>query len=158
VADPRASRASVPVVGVVLLLAVTTVLAGVVAVGVVDLASEQRPPSARLTVTADAGTDRITVHHEGGDPLDVGAARLVVSVDGERLAHQPPVPFFAARGFRGGPTGAFNLAGSTTMRAGDSAGIRLASTNDPSLSAGATVTVAVYVDGHLVAETSTTAR
>jgi FlaG/FlaF family flagellin (archaellin) len=150
-------RASVPVVGVVVLLAVTTALAGAIAVGVVGLAEDSSPPAARLTVTADAADDRVRLHHRGGDPLAVADARIVVSVDGRRLTHQPPVPFFAARGFRSGPTGAFNVAGETTMRAGDSAGFRLASTNAPAIDPGTTVSVRVYVDDHLVGAATTTA-
>jgi flagellin-like protein len=150
-------RASVPVVGAVLLLAVTTVLAGAVAVGVVGLAEDSSPPATRLAVTADAGDDRVRLHHRGGDPLVVADARVVVRVDGRRLTHQPPVPFFAARGFRSGPTGAFNVAGETTMRAGDTASFRLASTNAPAIDPGATVTVRVYVDDHLVGAATATA-
>lgn len=67
-----------------------------------------------------------------------------ISVDGESLAHQPPVPFFSASGFRPGPTGPFNAAADPRWTVGETATLKLAGTNDPTIEPGATVTVRVF--------------
>lgn len=147
------SRGYAPV-AVVLLLAVTVIAAGVVAVSLPSFSGE--PPSPR-GVSAEASSDgHIVVTLVSGAPVDVQQASVRVTVDGDNLRHQPPVPFFAARGFRSGPSGPFNLAADATWRVGELAGFRVASTNDPPLRRGDTVTVRVLVDGYAVAETSTT--
>lgn len=147
------SRGYAPV-AVVLLLAVTVLAVGAVAASLPGLPGE--PPPHR-GLSAEATSDGyVAVTLVSGDPIDVQQASVRVTVGGDDLRHQPPVPFFAARGFRGGPTGPFNLAADPTWTVGELTGFRFASTNDPSLRRGDTVTVRVLVDGHLVAESSTT--
>ena len=150
------SRASAPV-GAALLVALAVVLAtgvGAAPRGAGDsLPNDGDVPAASLDLAA-AG-DRVTVTHRGGDALDVRRVRLAVRVDGEPLARQPPVPFFSASGFSPGPTGAFNSAGTTTLRGGESAAFRVAGTNDPALEPGATLTVRVVVDDTPVATLET---
>jgi hypothetical protein len=80
-----------------------------------------------------------------------------VRIDGEPLAKQPPVPFFAAAGFESGPTGPFNAATDGTWRAGQTAAIRIASTNSPQLSDGAVVTVRIYTEHYRLASVRATA-
>ena len=98
-------RAISSVVGVALALALTVVLASGAAVafafGVTLPAS---PPDARIAVTVDATANAVVLEHRGGDALHVddGDLRVVVTVDDTPLRHQPPVPFFAARGFAPG--------------------------------------------------------
>ncbi|MFA1612121.1 type IV pilin [Halobellus rubicundus] len=153
------ARASAPAVGVVLLLLVGVGLGSVVAAGAdavaagagVDLAADaggDAPGPIALSLRLDG--DAITLTHEAGAPLSVADLRLVVAVDGRELRHQPPVPFFAARGFRAGPTGPFNVAGDGVWSAGESASFRLASTNAPGLAPGRTVSVTVAVKGRTV--------
>jgi len=150
-------RAVSPVVGVVILVGLTVILS--VSLGaVVSMDPPGTVPIADIDVRADAGTDRIALRHRGGETLDVEDLRVRVRIDGDPLAEQPPVPFFAARGFRSGPTGPFNVGSETTWRAGETAAFRLASTNDPALTPGATVTVTVATDHGLVADLETTAR
>lgn len=139
IGDERAASATV---GVVLLVAVTVVSAGLVGALVSPELSEP-PPQAHLSLTA-AADGTLAVTHGGGDALDPTTLRLRVSVDGRALAHQPPVPFFAARGFAPGPTGAFNSATAAEWRAGEIASLRVAGTNAPALTPGARVTVRVY--------------
>jgi flagellin-like protein len=153
-------RAISSVVGVALALALTVVLASGAAVafafGVTLPAS---PPDARIAVTVDATANAVVLEHRGGDALHVddGDLRVVVTVDDTPLRHQPPVPFFAARGFAPGPTGPFNRGYDGAWTAGDTASFELAGTNAPLPVPGDTVTVAIYADGALVARTSTTA-
>ncbi len=151
-------RAVSPVVGTVLLVGIVVALS--VAAGAAVTATDRPapPPAASLALAADSAADRITIAHEGGEPLAVSEIELTVAVDGRPLAEQPPVPFFAARGFASGPTGAFNVAGSTTLRAGETASLRLAATNKPRIGPGATVTVTVTTDRAVIAELEATAR
>ncbi len=135
------NRATVHVVGVVMLLAVTLVLAA--AVGGAAL-SHDPPDSPDLVVlTLDVDGDRVALTHERGAPLDVRRLDVAVEVDGVPLAHQPPVPFFAATGFAPGPTGPFNRATDSRWTAGETGAFRLAGTNYPDIDAGSTVTVTV---------------
>jgi hypothetical protein len=64
------------------------------------------------------------------------------------------VPFFAARGFRAGPTGPFNAAADPGWTAGEAASLRLASTNAPGISPGDRVVVEVSVEDRRVATLS----
>jgi FlaG/FlaF family flagellin (archaellin) len=150
---PRPDRAIAPVAGV-LLLAITVVLAG----GVVTVtlgAAEPVEPAPMASLSLSATDDRITVAHRGGDALNASELGIRVSVDGEPLARQPPVPFFSAAGFHPGPTGAFNAASGDEWLPGASASFRVAGTNDPTLKPGRTVVVEVSVDGRPVAELET---
>lgn len=149
-------RATTPVLGAVLLLAITAVAAGGVAVAITASTADS-PPVAAIDATADAEQNRITLTHEGGDSLDVSELNVHVTVDGKALDSQPPVPFFAAEGFRAGPTGPFNAASPDEFGAGDTTTFRLAATNEPSLSPGVTVTVELRTDAGIVARSETTA-
>jgi flagellin-like protein len=143
------SRAVSPVLGVVLLTAVTVVAAAAVgAVVVVD--PPDPPPVATFDAEADA-TGEIRVTHRGGDAVAPDDLRVRVRVDGEPLVEQPPVPFFAARGFEGGPTGAFNSATRGEWRAGEAASLTVADTNAPRVSPGKTVELRLYVGDDRIA-------
>ncbi|WP_267641074.1 type IV pilin [Haloarchaeobius amylolyticus] len=151
------ARAVSPVVGTALLLAVTLVLASVVVVGVSETPPAESP-RASFTATADADTGRISVTHTGGESVDVDAIRVVVTVNGTELRHQPPVPFFSASGFAPGPTGPFNTATDQTWTAGESASLRVAGTNHPALAADSRVVVTVYSGELVVGRVATVAR
>lgn len=150
------TRALSPVLGVVLLVGITVAVAATVgAVATVDPGGTV--PAAHLTLSVDAESGRVALTHEGGETLDVSALSVTVAVDGEALDHQPPVPFFAAAGFESGPTGPFNVASGDDWSAGETAGFRLASTNDPQLPEGAHVEVTVATERGTVAELEATA-
>lgn len=102
-----------------------------------------------LSVSADG---QVTVTHRGGSPIDVTNVRIQVIVDGQPLTHQPPVPFFAARGFRGGPSGPFNSASSGMWRTGERASFQVADTNSPPIVEGATVLIRVFWDDSVLWE------
>ena len=149
------ARGLAPLTGVLLLLVTfglaVTVSGAVLASGHGGV-SDGVPLRASLSLTVDGDELRLT--HRGGDALDVTALRLVVTVDGDPLAHQPPVPFFSARGFHAGPTGPFNSASDPRWTAGETASVRVAGTNRPVLTTGEVVTVRVYTDDALVADAS----
>lgn len=136
---PPDRRAVAPVVGVVLLVGLVAALGAAVGISALGTAgdlpdgrgSESGPVA--LSLSVDAGVDRLTLVHRAGAPLDVRQLVVRVRVAGTPLEHQPPVPFFAARGFRAGPTGPFNLATDPRWTAGEAASLRLASTNEPGI-------------------------
>jgi len=144
------TRALSPVVGTVLLLAITVVLAGTVGLVVFEDAPAEPAPRATFSLDADATADRIVLTHEGGDALSTTDLTVRVRVDGQPLDHQPPVPFFASKGFHGGPTGPFNAATDPEWSAGEDAGFELASTNDPLLEQGSTVEVTISSEGAVI--------
>lgn len=139
------------------MVAITVVLATTLGAGVTALAASEPAPRAQLSASADAATDRLTVTHNGGDSLAVEALSIRISVEGEPLAHQPPVPFFAAEGFASGPTGPFNSATEGAWSAGQTAGLRLAGTNAPLLSPGDTVEITITREEATVAVLEATA-
>lgn len=148
-------RALSPVIGCLLLTAIT--VAGAAAVGAaVTVDSPDPVPMASFDAGADSsGAVRIT--HRGGDAIDPDTLRVHVRVDGDPLASQPPVPFFSAHGFESGPTGPFNVAYTGDWRAGETARFRIAATNAPTLYPGASVEIRLYVAGQKIAELSVTA-
>ena len=155
------ARASASAIGVVLLLLFGVVLGGVVAAGAEAVAAAAGEPE--LASDADTGPgsetvalslrldgDAVALTHEAGPPLELSETRIVVAIDGAELRYQPSVPFFAARGFRGGPTGPFNLASDGVWSVGETGSFRVAATNSPTLEPGRTVSVTVYVDSDRV--------
>lgn len=138
------SRAASPAVGVLLLTAVTLVLAASVSIAAVDLVPGTPPARpVSLSASAEAATGRLALTHEGGPTLDVRRLRVRVSVDGTRLRHQPPVPFAGAAGFRGAPSGPFNRAADPRWEVGEVAALTLAGTNEPAMAPGALVRVEI---------------
>lgn len=150
------SRGVSPAVGVVLLTALTVVLAASVAAATLAVAPATDASNGPTVLSATATTDgRLTLRHRGGAPLVAADLRVRVTVDGVALRHQPPVPFVGARGFRGAPTGPFNRAGDGVWTAGERAGVVVAGTNHPTLTRGSTVEVMVFENGRQVAVVET---
>lgn len=154
---PGTGRAIAPLVGALALLAITVVLATVVAVGLGYLDVAESPPVASLDLTVDAGDGTVEIEHVAGDTLDVDELTVTVIVEGESLAYQPPVPFFATNGFVSGPTGPFNEAADPKWTAGETASFRIATTNSPTMGSGDEVVVTVATDAGTVARLETTA-
>ncbi len=155
---PADRRATSAVVAVVLLALVTVLAAAAVGAATMTNVPEEPAPMADFRLEVEAATDRIAIRHVSGDVLNVTDLQIRVHVAGEPLARQPPVPFFASRGFRSGPTGPFNPAGGTTWRAGERGTLRLASTNSPGIDSGDRVSVLVLSDRGTVASLRATAR
>lgn len=143
--------------GVPAVLALAAVVGTVVCAAAVGALPADRPTAA-LTLRADAGADRLVVTHRAGEPLPADRLVVRVRIDGQPLAHQPPVPFFAAVGFRSGPTGPFNSRTAGPWTAGERAELRLADTNRPALRPGRRVTVVVRVGEVRVARVTAVAR
>ena len=154
--QPRAAeRASVPVVGTVLLIALTVFVALVMTSTLLGVGSTAEPtPTAAIDLEVDGNT--LTMSHDHGDPLNVTAISIRITVDGEPLDEQPPVPFFAASGFESGPTGPFNAASDNEWQVGRTASLTVADTNQPTLESGSTVSVKITTDDGAVIQTETT--
>lgn len=150
------SRGISPVVGTLLLVAITVIAAATVGVAVSGT-SLTSTPTVALDVSADADSQRISLTHESGDTVDLNRVDVRIRIDGEGLTHQPPVPFFAARGFESGPNGPFNSASPDQWQAGETATLELAATNDPLIDPGDRVTVLVRTGQRVIAEMTTTA-
>lgn len=150
------TRGASPVVAIVLLTALTVAIAASVG-AVVTAQPADPPPVADLELSVDATADRVAVHHRGGDGLPGDSLEVTVRIDGELLDHQPPVPFFAARGFRSGPTGPFNPATGGDWQAGETASLRLASTNSPLIQPGDRVRVTIANERAVIGELQATA-
>jgi FlaG/FlaF family flagellin (archaellin) len=147
-------RATSAVVGVALLVLVTAILAAGVGTAVFGTVPEEPPPQTRLSLSVEG--DQLRVAHEGGDTLDVEEIELRIAVNGTRLTHQPPVPFFSATGFEPGPTGPINSASDSEWAVGEVGTLTLAGTNSPEIASGATVRVVVIVDDYRIAADETT--
>lgn len=82
-------RAVSPVIGAILMVAITVVMAAAVGTLVLDLGgtTAESTPQATLSVTADPTTDHLNVSHRGGDGIDASRSRLVVTAEasGDRL-------------------------------------------------------------------------
>ncbi|EFW93645.1 hypothetical protein ZOD2009_00840 [Haladaptatus paucihalophilus DX253] len=152
------NRALSPVVATVLLLVVTLVVAGTIGAVAVHSLSLEAPEHAAIGVSASATTNRVTFTHRAGESLDVDELDIEISVNGEPLKEQPPVPFFSADGFRAGPTGPFNSAADSTWSAGEVASLELAGTNAPLLESGDEIDVRIVENETLIAEIETTVR
>lgn len=150
-------RSVTPLVGVLALLAITVALAVAVAAGLHAIEPVDPAPGPVLELSADADEGTLALVHRRGEPIDVEAIDLTVTVGGEPLDEQPPVPFFQVDGFRGGPAGPFNAASDPTWEPGETASLRVAETNGPSIDAGDRIVVTVARDGERIATAETTA-
>jgi len=138
-------RAVSPVVAIVVLIGVSIAgAAGVAALGsdVVDV--EDRGASPTLTASADFDTQTVALAHHGGASLDLRNCSMTIHVAGDPLLEQPPVPYFAAAGFEGAPTGAFNSASDSVFEPGERARLSIAATNAPHFDPGDRVTVRIH--------------
>ncbi len=146
-----------PLVGILVLLVVTVVLAAVVAAGANSIGMAGTPPTAGFELSVDGDRSTIELEHAGGDSIDVDELSMIVEINGDELESQPSVPFVGANGFDETPTGPFNARSDSTWRGGEAASVQLASTNEPQIETDDTVTVTLVVDGHRIASLEETA-
>jgi len=155
-ATRHTQRGAVPVVGTLLLVVLTVLLA--VALSTAVLGGPSTPessPAVAVELSVDGST--VTLTHTHGEPLDIEKLSMEIAVDGQPLEYQPPVPFFGATGYKDGTTGAFNPSGSTELAVGESVSLTVASTNSPTIEAGSTVSVTLYTDESRLLRVETTA-
>lgn len=149
-------RGVIPVVGVVLLLAITVLSAATLGL-VVSSPPSEPPPTVSVELSADGESGEIELTHLGGDTINLRGVSLRISIDGTRLEKQPPIPFFSAPGYESGPTGPFNSASPNEWAAGETATLTIASTNEPELSPGDRVRVQLFTDTGTIVDLTETA-
>ena len=77
-------RAVSPVIGVILMVAITVILAAVIGTFVLGIAPGDDPaPSAQISIQGDAGHANVTLHHNGGDTLTMGDHSVLVNGSSE---------------------------------------------------------------------------
>lgn len=155
----RSSRGVAPVVGVVVLVAVTVLLAAVVGAFAIGRGSgaDDVPTSAVVAeqTRGKYGNPKVVLTLVEGDELDVRDLTVRVFVDGTPLEHQLEVPFFAETGFNSGPDGPFNSnTADKHWNVGEETSFTIAGSNSPQPTTGSTVAVRIYSNGKAV----TTAR
>jgi len=149
-------RGAIPVVGAVVLIGIT-VLATAAVGALVTASPTEPPPTASFETSVDSDRNEIELTHVRGDALELSEITVHIEIDEEPLKMQPPIPFFAAEGFQSGPKGPFNAASPDRWGVGETAGLQLASTNKPELTAGDSVTIRIETEAGLVAELTETA-
>ena len=78
------SRAVSPVIGVVLMISVTVLLAAIIGTFVLGLAPLAEPaPNAQLGIESSGEADAVTLVHNGGDTIDLSATTLLVDGSSE---------------------------------------------------------------------------
>jgi flagellin-like protein len=83
--DSDDSRAVSPVIGVILMVAITVILAAVIGTFVLGLGdSVESAPQASFNFDYDDTNEKVTIRHRGGDNID--ASKLEVRVNGESIA------------------------------------------------------------------------
>ena len=76
--DSYTDRGVSPVIGVVLMVAVTIILAATIGAFVFGLApTDHHTDLATVVITGEAGDGNVTLIHEGGDPLDLDEHTLL---------------------------------------------------------------------------------
>ena len=76
------TRAVSPVIGVILMVAITVILAAVIGTFVLGLGDSlgDNQPTAQLSVDFDTdGENNVTIEHNGGDRIDSGTLTVIVS-------------------------------------------------------------------------------
>ena len=81
-------RAVSPVIGVILMVAITVILAAVIGTFVLGLGDSlgDNQPTAQLSVDIDYENDNISVEHNGGDAIAADELSVIVNHDGNRYA------------------------------------------------------------------------
>ena len=79
-------RAVSPVIGVILMVAITVILAAVIGAFVLGIGGDQNAtPQASISLDADDGEDEVEITHNGGQTLQLDELQL--SIDGSFVAN-----------------------------------------------------------------------
>jgi flagellin-like protein len=106
--ESKQDRAVSPIIGVVLMVAITVILAAVIGTFVLDLGQSagETAPQASLSVSADTGTDKLSLEHTGGDGIEQSQTRVIVTNE----SNSKSVTFNARS-----TSGVFTVGGTATM-------------------------------------------
>ena len=78
----RTDRAVSPVIGVILMVAITVILAAVIGVFVLGLADDLGDGPTQATLSFDGDGSELTIAHDGGDSMDFEAGDYALVLDG----------------------------------------------------------------------------
>ena len=117
-------RAVSPVIGVILMVAITVILAAVIGTFVLGLGDSlgDNQPTAQLSVDLDQTDESLTIEHDGGDSISSEALRVVVTGPDEQRAEADDV--FEDR-FSVGESETAELEGSDQIEENDDVRIRV---------------------------------
>jgi len=102
--DATDDRAVSPVIGVILMVAITVILAAVIGAFVLGLGDQlqETSPSAQISIT-EIDTDSVTFVHNGGDTFHEGnTVEIRVTAAGEEVGTLTPADNFTHGQFRAG--------------------------------------------------------
>lgn len=78
----RKEEATSPVIGVILMVAITVIVAAIIAVFMFGIGAPEKAPQASIKIAdVDTATDLITLEHFGGDTLRLGDVKLIIEQD-----------------------------------------------------------------------------
>lgn len=130
-----------PILGIILLLLITLVLAGAV-YALAPVMTPEGSSAATFGGSCDAATRTITLEHTGGATIDVEQLDMRITVDGISLSEQPPgFPFYNPPGFEGFPSGPFNPSTPNRWAPGELGRFTIENDNPPRPAAGSEVTL-----------------
>lgn len=88
----RENRAVSPVIGVILMVGITVILAAVIGTFVLDLGNRvgDDTPQASLQVDLNAANNEVTIVHGGGDTLHSDSTKIVFEVRGSNALTENP--------------------------------------------------------------------
>ena len=137
-------RAVSPVIGVILMVAITVILAAVIGTFVLGLGDSlgDNQPSAQISADISEGGDgtaSVTFEHNGGDSIDTGALRVVVDGTSDNTRAEN-TSVFASR-FSVGDTESSDFGDGTEGEAQDELRIRIIHTPSESILLDRTVEV-----------------
>lgn len=144
--QPQGERAVTPVIGVILMVAITVVLAAVIGVFLVSLAGQLGEPAPMVTIemsgevgnTTDAPELNATIIHRSGNPVDADDLTFIVRADGSNVATLTSANFSETRGidqgerFSAGDTIAFDETPLGDVGIDDGSDLRLLIVHEPS--------------------------
>lgn len=147
-----AGRGVSPVIGVILMVAITVALAAVLGTFVVDLGQSagNEAPSAALSVSTNTHTHDVTISHVGGDGLSAEDTRVVISNGSDAAIYESGD---AGDTFAVGDSHEFNARDAQTSWSSSRSGDRF----DLDSGSRYTVTVVDTRSGQLVSEETVTA-
>lgn len=108
---PEVRRAISPVIGVVLLVAITLLLASITAAFVLGIGGEQRAPQASVSVAVDVDDEQVKLVHQAGESLSADRTRIVWEIGGETVRSEATE---AEQTLEAGKSTVFTFDGSTS--------------------------------------------
>lgn len=163
--DEEREGGASPVIGVILLVALTLILAAAIFSASVPVIAFDRAPTARISIDeVDPSTEKVVVVHGGGDSFNISEVKVLTYIDGELLKYpleREPGQTGYYFGDIDDPGPIYKWSSDKAWDVGDACKFQVASTNSPSdIEPGDSVSVKVVHEpsGSLIAESTYTAH